>query len=191
MSRIDPNLPMIVLSGRGEEVDRVRGFDRGADDYLSKPYSYPELRARLRAVLRRAQGRRASGHIRIGGLVVDPRAREVHLHGQRLALSHKEFSLLRILATDPTRVFSKGDLVRTVWGQQTLGASRTLDSHACRLRRKLGVRGERFVINVWGYGYRLLDVSEVALEDAAPRRSLRADGAGFGSERRGVVEVVA
>jgi DNA-binding response OmpR family regulator len=81
----------------------------------------------------------------------------VHLRGDRLDLSAKEFALLRTLAADPTRVFSKLELLRAVWGQRAVGTTRTLDSHACRLRRKLGVGGEQFVVNVWGVGYRLVD----------------------------------
>jgi DNA-binding response OmpR family regulator len=100
--------------------------------------------------------------MRVGALVVDPPSREVHLHGQRLALSQKEFALLRLLASDPTRVWTKLELLRAVWGHAALGTSRTLDSHACRLRQKLALRGERWIVNVWGVGYRLLDARTVA-----------------------------
>ena len=79
------------------------------------------------------------------------------LHGPRVVLSQKEFALLRVLAAEPSRVWSKEELLRTVWGYQSLGRTRTIDSHACRLRRKLGVHGDRYVVNVWGVGYRLLD----------------------------------
>jgi DNA-binding response OmpR family regulator len=180
MSRVDPDTPMLVLSGRAQEVDRLRGFDRGADDFLGKPYSYPELRARVGALLRRSQGRRAAGRLRVAGLVVDPRSREVHLHGERLALSQKEFGLLRILASEPTRVFTKSELLRTVWGAPSVGTSRTLDSHACRLRQKLAIRGERWVANVWGVGYRLLDAQAMAMTLAVPEpgEAVAAVGAG-------------
>ena len=94
----------------------------------------------------------------MGDLSVDTAARAVHLRGERLDLSAKEFALLRVLAADPTRVHTKAELLRAIWGQRSVGTTRTLDSHACRLRRKLGVGGERFVINVWGVGYRLVDV---------------------------------
>jgi DNA-binding response OmpR family regulator len=160
-SRIDPRTPLLVVSGRAGELDRVRGFERGCDDYVAKPFSYPELRARVEALLRRAQGRRA-GRLRVGPLEVDPPSREVRLHGERLELSQKEFGLLRTLAGEPTRVFTKEELLRTVWGFRSLGTTRTLDSHACRLRAKLGVRGERWIVNVWGVGYRLLDAEAVA-----------------------------
>jgi DNA-binding response OmpR family regulator len=156
-SRVDPHTPVLVVSGRAGELDRLRGFERGADDYLSKPFSYPELRARLVALLRRAQGRGRLGLLRVGELEVDPPSREVRLRGQRIAVSQKEFALLRTLASDPTRVFTKEELLRNVWGFRSLGSTRTLDSHACRLRHKLGSAGDRFVINVWGVGYRLID----------------------------------
>jgi DNA-binding response OmpR family regulator len=156
VSRVDPMTPLLVLSGHASDVDRLRGVERGADDYVPKPFGYPELRARVAALLRRAQGRRGRGRLRVGPLEVDPGAREVRLHGERIELSQKEFALLRALAADPTRVWTKEELLRDVWGFRSLGTTRTLDSHACRLRRKLG---PGFVVNVWGVGYRLVDGS--------------------------------
>ncbi len=156
-SRIDPRTPIVVISGRAGELDRVRGFERGCDDYVCKPFSYPELRGRLAAVLRRSDRRPQSGRLRVGELVVDPASREVSVGGRRADLSQKEFALLRVLATEPTRVFTKEELLRSIWGYRAMGTTRTLDSHACRLRQKLACHGERFVINVWGVGYRLVD----------------------------------
>lgn len=156
-TRVDPALPMLVLSGRGEEIDRVRGFDRGADDYVVKPFSYPELRRRIEALLRRAGERVSTGLVRIGELEIDPVSREVRVGGARAALSSKEFALLLALAAQPTRVFTKEELLRDVWGYRSMGRTRTLDSHACRLRTKLAVGGARYVVNVWGVGYRLVD----------------------------------
>ncbi len=155
--RIDPDLPLLVLSGRAGDLDRLRGFDRGADDYLTKPFSYSELRARMSALLRRSRRRPGSGRIRIGPLELDPLARQVWLHGELLQLSKKEFALTRALAAEPTRVFTREELLRGVWGFRSLGATRTLDSHASRLRKKLNARGDTFVVNVWGIGYRLVD----------------------------------
>jgi len=157
VSRVDPFTPLLVLSGRASEVDRLRGLERGADDYVAKPFAYPELRLRVAALLRRSHGRRGAGRLRVGPLQVDPQSRSVLLHDERVELSQKEFALVRILASDPTRVFTKEELLRSVWGFRSLGTTRTLDSHACRLRAKLNARGERFVVNVWGVGYRLLD----------------------------------
>jgi DNA-binding response OmpR family regulator len=156
-SRIDPATPLLVLSGRSGELDRLRGFERGADDYVCKPFAYGELRARVAALLRRAQRRPGAGRLRVGPVVLDPASREVTVHGEPVTLSQKEFALLRQLAVEPTRVWTKAELLRTVWGFQALGRTRTLDSHACRLRAKLGVHGDRFVVNVWGVGYRLVD----------------------------------
>jgi DNA-binding response OmpR family regulator len=156
-SRLEPGLPIVVLSGRTSELDRIRAFDRGADDFVAKPFSYGELRRRLDALLRRTRDRRGGGRVQVGGLVVDPVSREVHVRGQRVALSAKEFALLLALASEPTRVYSKEELLRDVWGFRSLGTTRTLDSHACRLRQKLGVAGDAFVVNVWGVGYRLID----------------------------------
>ena len=156
-SRADPMLPMIILSGRIDELHRLRGFDRGADDVLGKPFSYPELRARVKALLRRSERSVRHGRLRVGGLEIDPAARIATLNGRRLALSQKEFALLRTLASDATRVWSKDELLRSLWGFRMNSSTRTLDSHACRLRQKLGRSGDRFVVNVWGVGYRLVD----------------------------------
>jgi DNA-binding response OmpR family regulator len=156
-SRVDPRTPVLVVSGRDGELDRVRGFERGADDYVCKPFSYPELRSRVAALLRRAGQRPRSGRVRVGQLLIDPLAREVTMRGTRIELSAKEFALLRALAAEPTRVFSKDELLRGVWGFRATGTTRTLDSHACRLRKKLGVHGDRMVVNIWGVGYRLVD----------------------------------
>ena len=156
-TRLNPDTPLLVLSGRAGELDRLRGFDRGADDYMVKPFSDPELRARIAALLWRSDRRRRLGRLRVGGLEVDPPSREVTLDGRRIELSQKEFALLRTLSSEPTRVFTKEELLRGVWGFRAIGSTRTLDSHACRLRRKLGANGDRFVVNVWGVGYRLID----------------------------------
>jgi DNA-binding response OmpR family regulator len=155
--RVDPRTPMLVLSGRSAELDRIRGIEQGADDYLVKPFGYGELRCRIAALLRRSQDRSSRGTVRIGALVVDPLSREVWLDEQPVELSQKEFELLRVLSGDPTRVFTKDELVQAVWNTRSLGSSRTLDSHACRLRQKLAGTEQRFVLNVWGVGYRLLD----------------------------------
>jgi DNA-binding response OmpR family regulator len=156
-SRIDPDLPVIVLSGRGGETDRVRGFARGCDDYVGKPFSYPELHARIRAVLRRAAARSQKGVLRVGSLVIDPITRRVLLDGKPVHLSAKEFSLLQTLAADPTAVFSKEQLLREVWGYVAMGNTRTLDAHACRLRKKLAGASRPFVLNLRGVGYRLTE----------------------------------
>jgi DNA-binding response OmpR family regulator len=154
-SRVDPDLPVIILTGRSGEVDRVRGFSRGADDYLCKPFSYPELVARVDAVLRRASGRLLRGVLRVGELTIDPSSRSVRVGGRAVALSAKEFALLHALACDPARVVTKAELLRDVWGYASIGVSRTVDAHACRLRKKLSGGERRYVGSVRGVGYRL------------------------------------
>ncbi len=153
--RYDPALPVIVISGRTTEADRVRGFSEGADDYVAKPFCIPELTARIRAVLLRRQGRR-DGPRRVGDIFIDPSRREVRVKDRPVRLANKEFSLLCALAAEPSRVFTKEELLRDVWGFRSMGRTRTLDSHASRLRRKLDAGGA-YVINVWGVGYRLID----------------------------------
>lgn len=157
VGRTDPDLPILLLTGRTGELDRLRGFGRGCDDYVAKPFSYQELLARIRALLHRSGRRPHLGRLRVGGLEIDPLSRQVWLQGERVALSKKEFGLLRALAAEPTRVFTREELLRGVWGFQVICPTRTIDSHAHRLRKKLGVHGDRFVINVWGVGYRLVD----------------------------------
>jgi len=156
VSRFDPRLPVIVLSGRGADEERVRGLEFGADDYIVKPYVYGELRARMPGGRRGVDPRRR-GPLRVGDIVVDPGRRRAWVGGREVHLSKKEFSLLRVLAADPHRVFSKRELLGEVWGYRAPTKTRTLDSHASRLRRKLDPERARFVINCWGVGYRLLD----------------------------------
>jgi len=154
---LDSQLPVLILSGRGSELDRIRGFERGTDDYLVKPFSYAELRGRLDALLRRACARPRLGRMRVGALELDPMSREAWVDGKVVHLTNKEFALALRMATEPTRVFTREELLSEVWGFQSAGATRTLDSHASRLRRKLSLGTRRFVVNVWGVGYRLLD----------------------------------
>jgi DNA-binding response OmpR family regulator len=156
-SRIDPDLPVIVLTGRTAEADRVRSFARGADDHVCKPFLYAELLGRVRAVLRRAEGRRRRGLLRVGDLTVDPSTRAVRLAGKKVELAAKEFALLHALAEEPTRVYGKQELLRDVWGYLSMGNTRTLDAHACRLRKKLRPSARPWVVNVRGVGYKLTE----------------------------------
>ena len=168
--RLDPRLPLILLGTVPGELDAVRAFDAGADDYVLKPFSYPELRARLKALLKRVEmDSRRSPVIEVGRLRIEIAQRRVSLRDQEVLVSQKEFELLRTLATEPTRVFTKDELLRAIWGFRSSGSTRTLDSHACRLRRKLVTEGERYVVSVWGVGYRLIDgpVAESARDQLA------------------------
>jgi len=152
----DPWLPALVLSASVQEIDVLRAFRYGADDVVSKAAGYPELRARIAALLRRSAEHRAGRIVRVAGLEIDTRARSVRLEGEPVALTQREYSLLVHLAADPERVFTKDELLNAVWGHRSFAATRTLDSHACRLREKLARSGDRaWVINVWGVGYAL------------------------------------
>jgi DNA-binding response OmpR family regulator len=153
----DRAVPVILL-GRQESdpVDRVRAFDRGCDDYLDRPFHYDELLARIRAVLRRATPPGAE-KLQAGEVEIDRPTRRVTLAGERVVMPSKEFELLVKLASDPHRVFTKEELLRDVWGFRSTGRTRTLDSHASRLRRRLARSGKApYVQNVWGVGYCLL-----------------------------------
>jgi DNA-binding response OmpR family regulator len=156
LNRFDSRLGVIVLSGRGTERDRVRGLDQGADDYVVKPYHYSELLARIAAVLRRRKGERKAV-TRVAEIEICHPERSVSVGGRIVPLSVKEFALLGVLAQEPTRVFTKEELLRDVWGYRSLGHTRTLEAHASRLRRKLDPESGRFVVNCWGVGYRLVE----------------------------------
>lgn len=153
----DRNVPVILLAPSSDPVERVRALDRGADDVIGRPIVYEELLARIRALLRRSTATSAEVLV-AGDLVIDRRTRRVTVRETVVPLSAKEFDLLSRLAVEPSRVFTKEELLREVWGFRALGRTRTLESHASRLRRKLRVGMEdRFVVNIWGVGYRLLE----------------------------------
>ncbi len=149
------DVPVILLSPHTQESDLLRAFEAGVDDFMAHPPSYLELRARLRALLRRATPRNHRV-LQVGPLKIDTDAHTASLHGQRLALRRMEYELLVHLAGEPQRVFPKHELLRAVWGYPEVCSTRTLDSHASRLRRKLAASNERWVFNVRSVGYRLI-----------------------------------
>jgi DNA-binding response OmpR family regulator len=153
----DRAVPVVVLAAGGREHDMLRAFDAGADDFMARPARYLELRARTRALLRRARlGRAAPRAMRVGPLQIDLDVRCARLRGAPLELRRLEFDLLAHLASDPRRVFAKHELLKAVWGYRSIGSTRTVDSHASRLRCKLaGCDAGPWVVNVWGIGYRL------------------------------------
>jgi len=150
-------VPVIVLGRAGSEPgERLRAFERGCDDYVPMPFQYEELVARIRAVLRRS-GPAPGDVLEARDLAVDLVTRRVTVAGRSVDLSAKEHALLVQLVREPTRVFTKDELLREVWNFKADARTRTLDSHASRLRRKLAAAGgQGFVVNVWGVGYRLV-----------------------------------
>jgi len=125
----DPQTPMIALTSRTDELTRVRVLERGGDDVVAKPFSYPELRGRIRALLRRAHEPRAQALSRVGALTVNHLTREVRVGERPVSLAGKEFALLHALIADPTRVYTREELLRAVWGLGSWARTRTLDSH--------------------------------------------------------------
>jgi DNA-binding response OmpR family regulator len=142
-------LPVLMLTARASEVDKVTGLDAGADDYLAKPFSAAELVARLRALLRRVN---PSHKLELGALTVDEEQGIVTLAGNRLQLTRREFELLVFLASHPGRVFSRGELLDRVWGEDFLGTERTVDQHVAQLRALIG---SEWIETIRGRGYRL------------------------------------
>lgn len=153
--------PILMLTARAEESDRVLGLEVGADDYLTKPFSLPELLARARALLRRVELMRrqtdqpanGAGMVIAGELRIDLDGRSAGIGDETLDLTPKEFDLLTMLAGHPGRAYSREYLLQTIWGSEYIGFDRTVDSHVVRLRKKLGPLGE-CVTTVWGIGYK-------------------------------------
>ncbi len=152
--------PILMLTARAEEVDRVVGLEVGADDYLTKPFSIRELLARVRALLRRVEMMRqaalpAGQVVAVADLVLDTAGRQVTAAGQPVELTHKEFDLLHLLAANPGRVFSRDYLLDRLWGYEAAECDRTVDTHVYRLRQKLGAsEAARRIVAVRGIGYK-------------------------------------
>jgi two-component system, OmpR family, alkaline phosphatase synthesis response regulator PhoP len=148
--------PILMLTARADDIDRIIGLELGADDYLVKPFNPRELVARVRAILRRSDTTTRGGRtIEVGELRVDPRRREAYLRGERLDLRAREFDLLAALARDPGAVLTRDGLLESVWGTDFPGETRTVDVHVSALRAKLGPDGPP-IETVRGYGYRLV-----------------------------------
>jgi two-component system, OmpR family, response regulator RegX3 len=152
--RAESDMPIIVITARGSEVDRVVGLELGADDYVVKPFGFRELVARIRAVARRtASPRRDDGLVEVGPIAIDPRTRKVTVAGDEVSLTRKEHDLLAFLADDPGGVRTRDDILRAVWDEHWYGPTKTLDVHVASLRRKLG--DPSLIETVRGVGFRL------------------------------------
>ncbi|MBO8137475.1 MAG: response regulator transcription factor [Desulfotomaculum sp.] len=154
------SVPVIMLTARGDEFDRVLGLELGADDYIVKPFSPREVVARVKAVLRRTETSlklniRSKQKIKYADMTIDPDAREVVINGKQVALTPKEFDLLYYLAQSPGRAYTREQLLESVWGYDYYGDLRTVDTHVNRLREKLAkINGKRYIETVWGVGYK-------------------------------------
>ncbi len=156
--RARSEVPIIVVTARGDEVDRVVGLELGADDYIVKPFGFRELLARIRAVTRRTQARSDEvASLAVGSLQIDRRTHQVTMAGEALALTPKEFDLLALLAEEPGTVFSRAHILEEVWDAHWYGPTKTLDVHVAALRKKLG--DPAWVETVRGVGFRLVEPS--------------------------------
>ena len=151
-------LPVILLTAKGTEYDKVRGLDGGADDYISKPFGMMELLSRIRALLRRTTKREEE--YRMGALRVVPEKHLVEVGGTAVTLTQKEYEMLCLMIRSPGQVFSRERLIECVWGYAFSGETRTVDVHVRTLRQKLGAAGE-YIETVRGYGYKMLDTKGV------------------------------
>jgi DNA-binding response OmpR family regulator len=150
-------LPVLMLTARASEVDRVEGLDAGADDYLTKPFSAAELSARVRALLRRSSGDRQRGLLKVGQLELNLDAGTALFLGKELSLTRREFDLLAFLSAHPGRVYSRQELLDKVWGVDFIGGERTVDQHITQLRAHLGDEPSEpaYLQTVRGKGYRM------------------------------------
>jgi DNA-binding response OmpR family regulator len=167
----NPATPILMLTAKSEEIDRVLGLEIGADEYITKPFSVRELVARIKALLRRVQagkdsaaGAAEKGRIEIGALVLDFDKRKVTREGATIELTVKEFDLLALFARTPGRTYSRTDLLNLVWGYQFEGYEHTVNSHINRLRAKIesDPGHPRYLRTVWGVGYRFAEAAELS-----------------------------
>lgn len=154
--RRSSNVPIILLTARGEEFDKLFGFELGADDYIVKPFSPKELVARIKALLRRAENRNLDNNhdLQVGDITINRLSREVTIEDELINLTNKEYELLYFLATNPKIVFNREQLLLKVWGYEQYGDPRTVDTHIKKLREKLGDYSS-YISTIWGVGYKL------------------------------------
>lgn len=165
----DPYTPILILTAKAEEIDRILGLELGADDYMTKPFSVRELTARVRALLRRSQNslqgnspREIMPAISVGDLSVDFNMRKITIRGNIIELTVKEFDLLSIFVRNPGRAYSRADLLNLIWGYQFEGYEHTVNTHINRLRNKIEIDPAHpiYLKTVWGVGYRFAELSE-------------------------------
>ena len=154
------NVPIIMLTAKGEDTDKIIGFECGADDYITKPFNLLELKARVRALLRRSGAggqRQTAGRLTAGHITLDPAQRAAWRDGQKVELTAKEFDLMELLMRNPGRVYSRENLLNVVWGYEYVGDYRTVDVHIRRLREKLELdpANPEYIRTKWGVGYYL------------------------------------
>ena len=158
--RLEKNTPVIMLTSKSEEIDRVLGLEIGADDYITKPFSIRELLARIKAVLRRsekqAEPQADSSKLSFENLRIDVEKRKILVHDQRIELSPKEFELLVLMASNPGRNYSRSELLNMIWGYNFEGYEHTVNSHINRLRAKIekDMANPTFILTTWGVGYK-------------------------------------
>lgn len=157
--RRESNVPIIMITARGEDYDRIMGLELGADDYVVKPFSPQEVMARVKAVLRRLPREKGEKCVSVGNLKLDEVRGEAEISGARLSLTRKEYDILCLMLQNPGRIFSRESLLDSLWGYDYTGDTRTVDTHIRRLRAKLENAGARgfSVSTVWGRGYRLTE----------------------------------
>ena len=153
------NVPVIMLTARGEDADKIIGFECGADDYITKPFNILELKARVRALLRRAgqtaQKEKSANRLERGAIAIDVDERAAWTNGHRVDLTAKEFDLIELFMRNPGRVYSRENLLNLVWGYEYIGEFRTVDVHVRRLREKLepDPANPEYILTKWGVGY--------------------------------------
>ncbi len=168
---VDPHIPVVILSAKAEKRDVVRGLELGADDYVTKPFSSDELIARIDALLRRVEAERARDprseeeSVRVGPLAMHPQQHRALLKGNEVDLTPKEFDLLLTFVQNPGQAFSRGELLRRVWGEEFDGFDHTVNTHINRLRGKIEPDPDdpTLIQTVWGVGYRFADPEKLAM----------------------------
>lgn len=155
------NVPVILLTAKGESIDKVKGFETGADDYITKPFDPMDVKVRVRAALRRyvsLGSRKETDHFRVGGIVLDDTMKKVQVDGQDVALTFSEYEILKLLISNPGKCYSPSEIYEHIWKEYPQGAERTVSVHIRHLRQKIEIdpAAPRYLTAVWGQGYRLV-----------------------------------